>query len=258
MLFRTEGIVLKTQKYGDADLIVTYFTLERGALKAFAKSPRKIKSRFGSSLEPFTHAKIALFGKEQTSLPKLTQSDIIHSFQGLRDDLDNFISVSKHVELIITMMHEAEPNKKIFSLFLNTSNIIEKTRDRIKRDAISLIFQIRLLDILGYRPRLGSCGRCGRKKGNFYISHGTALCEKCGSKMEKSLELSQGAISFYAHASTWPISNILRLTPSSQLLSQLSSAIDEHITYLLSKKLKTSIFQSLLLKSEKNLSSAFS
>ena len=56
MLQRTEGIVLKTNPFGEADLIVTYLTRDYGILKTFAKSPRKIKSRFGSSLEPLTYS----------------------------------------------------------------------------------------------------------------------------------------------------------------------------------------------------------
>ena len=77
MLHRTEGIVLKGAPYGEADLIVAFLTLDFGLMSAFAKSPRKTKSRFGSSLEPLTHSKIAFWGKEDSKLPRLTQADII-------------------------------------------------------------------------------------------------------------------------------------------------------------------------------------
>ena len=76
MQTRTEGIVLKSMAYGEADVIVTYLTADLGIRKGFAKSARKIKSRFGGSLEPFTHSRITLLGKEDASLPRLTQSDI--------------------------------------------------------------------------------------------------------------------------------------------------------------------------------------
>jgi len=61
MLQKTEGLVLKTSLFGEADLIVTYLTKDCGILKTFAKSPRKIKSKFGSSLEPLTYSKIAFW-----------------------------------------------------------------------------------------------------------------------------------------------------------------------------------------------------
>ncbi len=58
MLKRTNAIVLKTFPFGEADLIVTHLTYDFGLINTFAKSPRKIKSRFGSSLEPLTCSKI--------------------------------------------------------------------------------------------------------------------------------------------------------------------------------------------------------
>ncbi len=58
MLKRTEGIVLRTIPFGEADLIVTYLTPDFGIIKLFAKSPRKTKSRFGSSLEPLSLVKV--------------------------------------------------------------------------------------------------------------------------------------------------------------------------------------------------------
>jgi DNA repair protein RecO (recombination protein O) len=99
MLRRTEGIVLRTFPFGEADLIVTYLTPEFGILKLFAKSPRKIKSRFGSSLEPLTCSKISFWGKEDAALPKLTQSDIIHPFHSIRNNLHCFLKVSEILEL---------------------------------------------------------------------------------------------------------------------------------------------------------------
>ncbi len=103
MLTRTEGIVLKTQKYGEADLIVTYLTSDRGIIKTFAKSPRKTKSRFGSSLEPLTHSKLSLWGKEQSAMPKITQSDIINSFCQIRENYQDFLNVSKLTEILISL-----------------------------------------------------------------------------------------------------------------------------------------------------------
>ena len=64
MLKRTEGIVLRTFPFGEADLIVTHLTPDLGIIKSFAKSSRKTRSRFGSSLEPLTRSRISLFGKE--------------------------------------------------------------------------------------------------------------------------------------------------------------------------------------------------
>ena len=118
MLTRTEGIVLRSNIYGEADLIVTYITRDHGLVKVFAKSPRKVKSRFGSSLEPLTYSKIAFIGKEDAGLPRLTQSDIVKPFHSLREDYGCFIRLAEILELMIHFLPEKEPNANMFALLL--------------------------------------------------------------------------------------------------------------------------------------------
>ena len=244
MLTRTEGIVLKTQKYGEADLIVTYLTSDRGIIKAFAKSPRKTRSRFGSSLEPLTHAKISLWGKEQASLPKITQSDIINSFHQVREDFHDFISISKLVEMLMVLIPESIPNKRMFTFLLNILHTI-KGSEQESKDALHLITRIRLLATIGYAPRLKGCGRCGGKGLNFYPASGTILCNKCAVPFvagQSYFKISTNTVHFYTHSIEWPIHISNRLKPRREVLAELSTLLDRHLTYLLSKKLQSSEF----------------
>src|SRR5271157_3672479 len=130
MLKRTYGIVLKSSVFGEADLIVTYLTPHYGLLKAFAKSPRKVKSRFGSSLEPLTYARISFFGKEEASLPRLTQSDIIRPFHSLRGDFNRLLNVSEILELCLNFLPEREPAPEIFKLLLHMMTTLESHGDK--------------------------------------------------------------------------------------------------------------------------------
>jgi DNA repair protein RecO (recombination protein O) len=245
VLTRTEGIVLRTQKYGEADLIVTYLTSDRGIIKAFAKSPRKTKSRFGSSMEPLTHSKISLWGKEQASLPKITQSDIINSFHQVRDDFHDFISVSKLVEMLMALSPENIPNKRLFTFFLNILHTV-KASEQGSKDVLHLITQIRLLATIGYAPRLKGCGRCGGKGLNFYPASGTILCSKCAGtpvgEGKSFVRIHDNTVRFYTHSIEWPIHISNRLKPQQVILSELSTLLDKHLTYLLSKKLQSSEF----------------
>jgi DNA repair protein RecO (recombination protein O) len=166
VLTTTEGIVLKTQRYTEADLIVTYLTLKKGIIKVFAKSSRKTRSRFGSSLEPLTHAKVSFLGKEQ-SMPRVTQSDILRSYQGIRENFHDFVLTSRLSEILLSLTPEGIPNRKLFLFFLNILNIMESSGQE-PRDAFYLISQIRLLAKLGYSPRLQGCGKCNIKCLSFY------------------------------------------------------------------------------------------
>ena len=141
MLKRTEGFVLKSIPFGEADLIVTYLTPDFGLLKLFAKSPRKIKSRFGSSLEPLTHARISFWGKEDATMPRLTQSDIINTFHIIRDSFHSFLKVSEIVEVTLHFVPERDKNKKVYSLIMHTLRKLPKTSPNMKENKIRRSFR---------------------------------------------------------------------------------------------------------------------
>lgn len=239
MLRRTEGIVLKTTLFGEADLIVTHLTYDFGLIKTFARSPRKTKSRFGSSLEPLTCSKISFWGKEDSNLPRLTQSDIIMPFQSIRDKWDCFLKVSEILELTINFIPEGEVNRKIYTLLLNTLKTIEKDCNILLN---SILYKIKFLGFIGYSPRLGGCAVCGKSGMNFYISQGSIICEKCAVGMHPPIRLSQGSIKLYETLNKWDVSMIGRIKPAHNLLTELSDMINDHIRYTLSKPLKSRAF----------------
>lgn len=245
MLTVTDGIVLKTQEYAEADLIITYLTFGRGIIKAFAKSPRKTKSRFGSSLEPFTHAKITLVGKEQ-AMPRIIHADILKSFQQLRENLQDFINISKLAEILISLTPESMPNKKLFLFFLNILNLIESLRFLEQKDSLYLISQIHLLTLLGYAPRLKGCGKCETDSFDFYPDSGTTLCKKCAdvqsNRNVSPIKITDKIIKFYSQCIGWPLQTSIRLKPSKEMILTLSALLEEHLNYLLNKRLQTTEF----------------
>lgn len=234
MLKRTEGIVLKSSVFGEADLIVTYLTRDYGLIKVFAKSPRKIKSRFGSSLEPLTYSKISLIGKEEANLPRLTQSDIIKAFQPLRDDFKCFLGISEILDLTLRFLPEKEPNFKVFKLLLDT--LLKIGSDSSNR-LYYLYCKIKFLEIAGYSPRLDVCGRCGTASNNmhhnFYVSHGSIICERCIDGKDSSIRLSEGILKFYNSLHKWHLSNINRVKAPEYFISEINNIINSHVAYIL-------------------------
>lgn len=242
MLRRTEGVVLKSFPYGEADLIVTYLTPDCGLIKAFAKSPRKIKSRFGSSLEPLTLTRISLRGREEAPLPRLTQSDIIRTHQSLRESYGCFMKLSEMLEITINFLPEGEPNPAAFTLLLKVLRMMEQDCS----DLNALLYKIRLLGLAGYSPRLRGCARCGQAGRKFYVSHGSIVCEQCtaslsGSERSEARPLSQGGIKLYETLLTWDLSKVARVKASPGMIRELSDMLDSHVEYTLSKPLRTKI-----------------
>ncbi len=244
MVTTTEGIVLKTQKYADADLIITYLTLTKGIIKTFAKSPLKTKSHFGSSLEPLTHAKITFTGKEH-SMPRLIQSDILKPFHSLRENFHDFINVSKLAEILISLTPENIPSKKLFLFLLTIMGILESI-DRKQKDTMYLISQIHLLATLGYEPRLKGCGKCGLKSLDFFPDYGTTLCKKCAVTQSENraapIRITRKLIKFYSHSTEWSLHASTKLKPSQDIITSLSELIEAHLNHLLKKRLLSSEF----------------
>jgi DNA repair protein RecO (recombination protein O) len=245
MLRRTEGIVLKTIVFGEADLIVTYLTPDVGLLKVFAKSPRKTKSRFGSSLEPLTQARIAFWGKEDAALPRLTQSDILRPFQSIRDIFDCFLQVSQLIELTLVFMPERDVNRKVYSLLFQTLAEIE-SGGLDKGSPLANHYRIRLLDLVGFAPKLDACGRCGRSGFNFYISHGSVLCETCSKGIDAPVRITPAVCKLYHDLLHWDTSKIKRIKPSKRLLVDLSDIMGMHIRYILEKPMKSDAFSRII------------
>jgi DNA repair protein RecO (recombination protein O) len=240
MLQRTEGIVLRTTPYGEADLIVTYLTKDHGIIKVFAKSPRKIKSRFGSSLEPLTCSRISFWGKEDSALPRLTQADITHAYSSIRESLNCFLKVSELLELTLHLVPERDRSRDVFSLLIKTLTLMETG---CKEPLITLFYKLKLLEIAGFLPRLQSCGRCGEEGDAFHVSHGSVLCGKCCTDDGLVSRLSPGVRTFFSSLLKWEMSKLHRLKPGEGIMRELVVLIDEHAQYVTEKNLRTKAFR---------------
>jgi DNA repair protein RecO (recombination protein O) len=239
---RTEGIVLRSFPYLEADLLVTYLTPDLGVRKAFAKSARKVKSRFGSSLEPLTHARVTFMGKEDAELPRLTQSDIIHSHQGLRERLSCFALASEMAEATLGLMPPKKVSADVFALMLDMLGRMEADCNALN----ALLFKIRLLLLKGYAPRLGGCARCGGTSTRFYVSQGAVICEQCRPGVDKGrggiIGISAGSVKLYESLSTWDLEKTSRIKPSEAILSEVKGLVDAHLEYILSRPLRSREF----------------
>jgi len=227
MIYSTEAIVFKNLPYAEADLIVTFFTKEYGLLNLFAKSPRKIKSKFGSSLEPLTYSKISFIGRED-KMQKIIQSDILHSFQYIRENLSLFIKTANLLRIILEILPQREPNKQLFSTLLEVLYGIENNKNT---EPYTLFMKIKTLNILGYLPDFKTCGICrGNTGSNFYYSKGFILCKDCyQKKADNSYKLSQGAIKLLSDISKWEFNYLSRVKISGKLLEEVENFIKQHL-----------------------------
>jgi DNA repair protein RecO (recombination protein O) len=158
-LYRDDGIVLRTQKLGEADRIVTILTRRNGRVRAVGKGVRRTKSRFGARLEPFTHVDLLLYTGR--SLDVITQAETVRAYGGpLASDYPRYTSGTAMLETAerFTPM-EKEPLIRQFLLLVGGLRALgERVHDpRLVLDA----YLLRTLAVAGYAPALDECAVCG-------------------------------------------------------------------------------------------------
>lgn len=232
MIYSSEAIVLKSNPYGEADLIVTYLTRDYGIIDLFAKSPRKIRSRFGSSLEPFTHSRISFIGRND-KLQRIIQSDIVEPFQELRENYKLFLKLSSLIGTVTNLFPKRIRQIELFELLLETFRKLLKSQGD---ENYLLYFMLNGLKISGYLPELKSCGICKTPlNGENFYSRGFVLCKNCflsenlAERDKLVYSIPKGVIKLIDTFTSWRIDQIDRIRVGESLKHQLEYFIGKHL-----------------------------
>lgn len=237
-LIKTPAIVLGSRNLGEADKLVTLFTPRHGKITGTAGGARRVRSRFGSSLEPFTHCQVILFQKTRDALYRIQQADILRSFRELREDLERIFWASRVTSLTAAMVPEGEANPALFTMLLETLvSVLGKDGELATR-----LFEIRLLKYAGYQPRLEmeGCLRCHRKldRGDIFFSpaSGGIICALCRDQ-ENALTppISRGAVAFLQQALRMPPKLAVRLRATPSMKDELKNLLEVYYDHLLGR-----------------------
>ena len=180
--YRDDGIVLRTQKLGEADRIITILGRTTGRIRAVAKGVRRTKSRFGARLEPFTHVDLMLHPGR--SLDIITQAEVIRPYgEPLVGDYPRYTAGVAMLETAerFTPVEKEPALRQLLLLIGGLRALGEAEHDpRLVLDA----FLLRSLAIAGYAPALEECARCGaagreRRLPAFAIAAGGMVCASC-------------------------------------------------------------------------------
>ncbi|MEJ2861658.1 DNA repair protein RecO [Actinomycetospora flava] len=179
--YRDTGVVLRLQKLGEADRIVTILTHRHGKVRAVAKGVRRTSSRFGARLEPFGHVDLQLHTGR--SLDIVTQVQTLDAFGGgLTGDYPRYTAGCALLETADRLTsEEGEPARELFLLLVGAlRGLAGGTRDPyLVLDA----FLLRAMVIAGWAPAITECARCGTEGApyhrRFSVPAGGAVCEPC-------------------------------------------------------------------------------
>jgi DNA repair protein RecO (recombination protein O) len=194
--YKTEAVVLRSFRFGEADRVLHLYTLDRGRVGAMAKGVRRTKSRFGARLEPLSHVELVLH-EGRGELQTVTGTDLIRPHQAVRDDPHRLGVALVGAEAMLRLFTEQEQNAKAFralTRFLDVLDALEPSAGaRPALEPLALSFQLKLLWLSGYLPHVTSCADCGATSGLLGYSPraGGAVCAACG---EGAIALSPGGL----------------------------------------------------------------
>lgn len=177
-LYREAAIVLRTQKLGEADRIVTLLTHGRGLVRAVAKGVRRTKSRFGARLEPAMVVDVMCY--EGRNLDTITQADMIAPYgEAIARDYAAWTAAAAMLETSERLSGDTEPSPQQFRLLTGAlSSLAGAEHDP---SLILDAYLLRALSTAGWAPSFSDCARCGATgpHGAFNLAAGGSVCPSC-------------------------------------------------------------------------------
>lgn len=236
--FRATAVVLRHIEYGEADRILTLYTLEKGKIQAIAKGVRKIRSRKAGHLEPFTQ--VALFLAKGRNLAVVTQAEALDSYPGIRADLQRTALAAYVMELLDRFTQEEGENRQLFHLLVDTLGRLNQDE---QPETIVRYYEVQLLDLLGFRPELTHCVVCRREiqpeDQYFSAKLGGALCPRCSAQDSSAWRISMTALKYLRYFQRSPYAVVRGRVIPAAAEAELRALMERYFTYLLEYSLRT-------------------
>lgn len=264
---RVEAVILRHSDWGEADRLVWLFSLQLGKLRASAKGARKLRSRKAGHIEPLTQTSLLLArGRE---MPIITQAETINAFLPLHEDLSGMTYGSYVAELLDRFTFDEEFSPPLYHLLVDTLERLVSMPQQ--RDLVARYFELRLLDIVGFRPQLFKCVRCEgeiQPEDQFFSNElGGVVCPRCavqsawptanqdqafdssdqslgsaGSRLGPIYPLSTAALRILRHFQRSPFIEAMRLQPPTSVNRELERLMQHYLTHHLERSLNTPAF----------------
>lgn len=234
---RVEAVVLRHTDWGEADRLLTLYSREAGKLRAVAKGIRRLRSRKAGHLEPFT--RVALMLARGREMWIVTQAETVNAYLGLAENLQRTGYAAYVMEILDRFTFEEGANRLLYQLLVDTLQRVSASDDPF---VPVRYYDLRMLDLLGFRPQLFECVGCGQavKPENQYFSaeQGGVLCPNCGSEGQ-GWRVSMNTLRYLRHFQRSSYAEAARAGIPAEVRSEMEALLQNYLTYLLERGLNT-------------------
>jgi DNA repair protein RecO (recombination protein O) len=238
---KTEAVVLRSIRYGEADRILHLYTLDRGRVGAIAKGVRRTRSRFGGRLEPFFRLRIELH-EGRGELLTVTGAQTVDGHARLRGDARALDAAARACDAVGRLFETSEPHPAVFNLLCRKLALLDAQADADGHVAASraaaLAFRLKLLIAAGLAPQLAGCASCGEREHlvAFSGAAGGVVCEGCRPSAASdeaatgSFALGEDAYQFMTAALASPLSETPHALDAAlgQVERAISATLEHH------------------------------
>lgn len=177
---KTEAIVLRSIRYGEADRILHLYSAKRGRIGAIAKGARRPRSRFGGRLEPFFRLDLVLH-EGRGELLTVTQVSTVEGYPRLRSSAASLGAGARACDAVLRLLDSAEPNLPAYNLLCRYLSLLDEPSGSAAGLEAALSFRLKLALAAGFAPELASCARCGEADHlvGFSGAAGGVVCAAC-------------------------------------------------------------------------------
>jgi DNA repair protein RecO (recombination protein O) len=230
---KTEAVVLRSIRYGEADRILHLYTSHRGRVGAIAKGVRRTRSRFGGRLEPFFRLNIELH-EGRGELLTVTGAQTVDGHARLRSDRRALDAAARACDAVGRLFETSEPHPGVFNLLCRQLTLLDAQAGGAGAGApaagwaAGLAFRLKLLLAAGLAPQLGACASCGEREHlvAFSGAAGGVVCEACEAG---SFPLAEDAHRFMADSLASGLTDVHDAPPAA--LRQAERAIAETLEH---------------------------
>jgi DNA repair protein RecO (recombination protein O) len=223
---KTEAIVLRGIRYGEADRVLHLYTPDRGRVGAIAKGVRRARSRFGGRLEPFFRLKLVLY-EGRGDLLTVTSAETVAAHPRLREHAGSLDAAARACDAVGRLFGDGEPHPGVYHLLANELELLDRDPGKAGHGN-TLAFRLKLLLAAGFAPQLAACAACG--EGDHLVGFsGAAGGVVCGACEASAFPLSQEAHDFLVGALGRPLAEAPAASPPA--LAQAERAIGETLEH---------------------------
>ena len=242
--YTSQAIIMRTTEFAESDLLVTFFTQDKGRLRGIAKGARKSRKRFVNCLDVFSLAELEYSLKREGSLYFLNSGRLINAYPGIRSDFTILSRASYMVELTEILFPWGVADRKMFELLKGSLDALAEME---KGDIIPLIFEIKAMTLGGYAINFDRCTICGRPyKGEgravFRRDKGGIACLKCQQETAISPGLDPQAVEIINVMKTQPLKSLMKLQMKEEMGKEIKPVLKLHREYHLGQRPKTTTY----------------